>query len=114
MRRQPAAAAKSGTKQNSEFQGNSHKRTADSLRNSRFGERSLGGMGYYSDGPPPHSHRSPAELAEAETLAAWRGDYCGPLTRVDDQESRLTQPCAIPRRLALVRWADIPRIGRRQ
>lgn len=72
-------------------------------------------MGYYSDGPPRHSHRSPAEIADDEILAALRGDYCGVLTQLDDKAPpRFTERCVnpIPRRLALVRWADRPRSRR--
>jgi len=69
-------------------------------------------MGYYADGPPRHSHRSPAEIAEDEILAALRGDFCGVLTPADACEPHLYEPRVIPRRLALVPWADRPRTRR--
>ena len=36
-------------------------------------------MGYYEDGHPPHSHRTPAELADDEILEALRGNVCAPV-----------------------------------
>ena len=35
-------------------------------------------MGFYDDHPPPHGHRSPADLAENEMLEALHGNVCGP------------------------------------
>jgi len=35
-------------------------------------------MGFYEDHPPPHGHRSPADLAENEMLEALHGNVCGP------------------------------------
>jgi nucleotide-binding universal stress UspA family protein len=35
-------------------------------------------MGYYEDSHPRHGHRTPAELAEDETLAALHGNVCVP------------------------------------
>ena len=36
-------------------------------------------MGYYDDGRPPHSHRTPAEIADDEVLEALRGNVCAPV-----------------------------------
>ena len=35
-------------------------------------------MGFYDDRPPPHGHRSPADLAENEMLEALHGNVCAP------------------------------------
>jgi hypothetical protein len=34
-------------------------------------------MGYYQDGPPRHSHRTPSDLADDEMISAIHGDFCG-------------------------------------
>jgi hypothetical protein len=71
-------------------------------------------MGYYPDDPPRHSHRTPAELAEDEKLASMHGDYCGPIAPTDadanDADTNYEGACLAPRRHALVRDADRPRI----
>lgn len=36
-------------------------------------------MGHYDDGHPPHSHRTPAEIADDEILEALRGNVCAPV-----------------------------------
>ena len=35
-------------------------------------------MGYYEEPPPRHGHRTPAELAEDEKIAAVHGHVCSP------------------------------------
>jgi hypothetical protein len=45
-------------------------------------------MGYYDNGPPRHAHRTPAELAEDEIIAAFRDTVrfraAPPLSAVSD------------------------------
>jgi nucleotide-binding universal stress UspA family protein len=38
----------------------------------------LAAMGFYEDHPPPHGHRSPADLAEDEVQEALHGNVCAP------------------------------------
>lgn len=55
-------------------------------------------MRNYIDGAPPHSHRTPSEIAQDETDLAERGFLCGlPEGKVEKSSE-----------LALVPWADRP------
>lgn len=57
----------------------------------------LQAMGYYEDRPPVHAHRTPAELAEDEILAALRGTLRQPfrhVARVLDDNPFETSPAA--------------------
>ena len=63
-------------------------------------------MGYYADGPPRHSHRSPAEIAEDDIAAALRGDFCGAFAPPGDGKTEPCEPVFIPRRRALVPFPE--------
>lgn len=71
-------------------------------------------MGYYADGPPCHSHRSPAEIAQDDRAAVLRGDFSGALEPGCDAEANVSEPLCIPRRRALVKLAEPLRIRREQ
>jgi nucleotide-binding universal stress UspA family protein len=61
-------------------------------------------MGYYEEAPPRHGHRTPAELAEDEKLAALHGHVCIP-ARIEDTGPIGTE-CVRHSHLAVLPWAD--------
>lgn len=67
------------------------------------GKRHLRSMGYYEEGPPRHSHRSPSELAEEERWAALRGLICVPARA---QTGPPGVECLRHEHLALIAWGD--------
>lgn len=61
-------------------------------------------MGYYEDSPPRHGHRTPAELAEDEILAAIHGNVCMP-GRIEETGPAGTEAVRHTH-TALLPWAD--------
>lgn len=60
-------------------------------------------MGYYEEGPPPHGHRTPRELAEDEKLAALQGKICVPAR---DETGPPGVESVRHEHIALIPWAD--------
>lgn len=64
-------------------------------------------MGFYLDGqPPPHSHRTPCELAEDEIFATLHGSLCAMPERFKEAGPNDHTECVRRLPYALVRWAD--------
>jgi hypothetical protein len=63
-------------------------------------------MEFYPDGHPRHGHRTPAELAEDEKLAALRGAFCGVYDPGETDVLPVIDRCLVPRERALLLWTD--------
>ena len=63
-------------------------------------------MGFYEERPPRHGHRTPAELAEDETLSALHGDFCGMPEAPEERGPTKKTACAHTSHVSLLPWAD--------
>lgn len=64
-------------------------------------------MGFYLDGqPPPHSHRTPCELAEDEIFATLRGTLCPMPERFKEAGPNERTECVRRPAYALLSWED--------
>lgn len=63
-------------------------------------------MGFYEERPPRHGHRTPAELAEDETLSALHGDFCGMPAAPEELRPAEETACVPISHLSLLPWAD--------
>lgn len=65
-------------------------------------------MGFYEERPPRHGHRTPAELAEDETLCAIHGNFCGMPATFDETGPTTDTGCTRSTEVAIVPWGGAP------